>query len=225
MIHNRRVVAIVPIKEHSERVKNKNFREFSGKPLYHHILDTLDKTYAVDQIIVDTDSVIVMKEAPELNQKVKIIERPKELRGDFVSVNRIIEYDISQVDSDIYVQTHATNPLLKSETIAKALKKFIEDEDGHDSLFSVNQFQSRFYWKDGKAINHDPKELIRTQDLDPIYEENSLLYIFTRNSFEKHKHRIGNNPITYSTPRLESIDIDGEFEFHLAEMFALYKDE
>ena len=224
MIHSRNVTALIPIKEHSERVKDKNFRNFCGKPLYHHILETLERTYAVDEVIIDTDSLLVMNEAPKLFSKVKVVERLDELRGDYVSVNRIIEHDLSISDGDIYIQTHATNPLLKAETIAKALKTFVEDEIGYDSVFSVNRYKSRFYLDNGDPINHDPDNLIRTQDLSPVFEENSTIYIFTKRSFSKHKRRIGEKPMMFETPKIESIDIDDELSFRLAEILALYAD-
>ncbi len=227
MIYSRKVTALVPIKDHSERVSKKNFREFSGKPLYHNILSELQKTYAVDEILVNTDSDRVATEAPALFSKVKIIRRPESLIGDFVSVNKLIEYDLVHSDGDIFIQTHATNPLLKAETIARALKAFVEkeEENAADSLFSINRFQSRFYTEAGKPINHNPDELLRTQDLSPVFEENSCLYIFTRTSFEKCGRRIGLNAACFETPRIESIDIDDEFTFKLAELLALYSNQ
>ena len=141
MIQDRSVTALIPIKDHSERVAGKNFRDFCGKPLYHHIVNTLDRTYAVDEILINTDSHRVVAEAPTLSPKVRVIERPEDLRGDFVSTNSIFAYDLAQSDADIYVQTHATNPLLKAETIARALQAFLDHEDGHDSLFSANVFR------------------------------------------------------------------------------------
>ena len=221
MIHNRKVAALVPIKEHSERVKGKNFRDFCGKPLYEHIIQTLDQTYAVDEILINTDSHRVVLEAPKLSPKIRIIERPTELRGDFVSMNKIIGYDITQTDAEVFVQTHATNPLLRSATIAHALKAFVEDE-AYDSLFTVNAYHSRFYFPDGKPVNHDPENLIRTQDLPPLYEENSCLYVFTKESFGQKNRRIGVKPKLYPTPSIESVDIDDELTFRLAELLALY---
>lgn len=222
MIHNRKVAALVPIKDHSERVKGKNFRDFCGKPLYYHIIHTLDRVYAVDKIVIDTDSPRVIAEAPTLSRKVQVIERPAELCGDYVSTNRIFEYDLSQTESDIYIQTHATNPVLKAETIAKALAKFVSLEDEYDSLFSVNEYKSRFYMYDGAPVNHDPENLIRTQDLQPMYEENSCLYVFTKESFKKKGRRIGVKPFMFVTPSIESTDIDDEFTFRMAELLALY---
>lgn len=225
MFRNRKVVALVPIKEHSERVEGKNFRNFAGKPLYHHIVDTLDNTYAVDEIVIDTDSPRVMIEAPKFSTRVTIIERPQSLRGDEISTNRIFKHDLEQVEADIYIQTHATNPLLSSETIVQALQAFIEHEDTHDSLFAVNVYYSRFYREDGSVVNHDPENLIPTQYLSPLYEENSCLYVFTKEAFMKRSRRIGLTPLMFKIPRIESIDIDDEFTFRLAELLALYADK
>ncbi len=222
MIQNQTVTALVPIKDHSERVAGKNFRDFCGKPLYHHIIHTLDATYAVDRIVINTDSPKIMAEGPSLSPKVQILERPAELVGDYVSTNKIFAYDLSKTESDIYLQTHATNPLLSTESIAQALKAFVEDKEGYDSLFSVTRYQSRFYSADGAAINHDPENLIRTQDLSPVYEENSCIYVFTKESFAKRERRIGLNPMLFETPPIESTDIDDEFTFRLAELLALY---
>ncbi len=221
MIHSRKVTTLVPMKAHSERVKNKNIRPFCGKPLYHHIIHTLDKTYAVDEIVINTDSDQIAAEAPGLSRKVRVHERPESIRGDFVSMNKVLAYDLEKLDVDIVMQTHSTNPLLRSETVAKALKAFVEDEE-HDSLFSVNAYQSRFYDHTGKAINHNPEELLRTQDLNPVYEENSCIYVFTRESFDKKQRRIGDTPLLFPTPWIESIDIDNEYTFRLAELLAGY---
>lgn len=222
MIHNRKVAALVPIKDHSERVKGKNFRDFCGRPLYQHILLTLDHTYAVDEIVIDTDSDRVIREAPALSSKIRVIERPAELRGDAVSTNKLFAYDLEKTEADIFLQTHATNPLLKSETIAKGLRLFVESEDKYDSLFSVNRFQSRFYVQDGEPVNHDPEVLIPTQNLPPVYEENSCLYVFTKESFARKQRRIGVKPLMFPTPQIESVDIDDEFTFRLAELLGLY---
>jgi len=222
MIHDRKVVALVPIKGHSERVPGKNFRDFCGKPLYHHIVHTLDRTFAVDQIVIDTDSPRVLLEAPKQSPKVKVLERPEELRGDHMSMNRVLEHDLNQIEADIYLQTHATNPLLRAETIARSLALFLENEDEHDSLVGVNRHQSRFYLADGTPINHDPENLIRTQDLTPVYEENSCLYIFTKESFRQEGRRIGAKPFMFETPSIEATDIDDEFTFRLAELLAMY---
>lgn len=222
MIQDMKVAALVPIKDHSERVQGKNFRNFCGKPLYHHVVHTLNNTYAVDDILIDTDSPQVLNEAGNLSSKVRVIERPEDIRGDFVSMNRVIEHDLKNSGADIFLQTHATNPMISSETITRALRKFVENMNEFDSLFSVTHHQARFYDKNGKPVNHNPGELIRTQDLPPLYEENSCLYLFTKESFAQKAQRIGEKPMMLATPPVESTDIDDEFKFRLAELLALH---
>ncbi|MEY8211156.1 MAG: acylneuraminate cytidylyltransferase family protein, partial [Gammaproteobacteria bacterium] len=127
-----------------------------------------------------------------------------------VSMNRILADDVSNIGADIYLMTHTTNPLLGSSTISDALELFQKSRacNSIDSLFSVNCIQSRFYSAACRPINHDPKNLIRTQDLEPWYEENSNLYLFTRDSFMTTQARIGKRPMMFETPKYESIDID-----------------
>ncbi|KPJ56698.1 acylneuraminate cytidylyltransferase [Parcubacteria bacterium DG_74_2] len=210
------IVALVPIKAHSERVPNKNIRSFAGKPLYYYILNSLLQNKYIQKIYVNTDSKIISRDVPRISKKIKIIERPKKLRGDYVSMNNIIAHDLSQIDNKYFLQTHTTNPLLTAKTINKAIEIFFGLKN-HDSLFSVTKLQTRLYDKKWRAINHNPNKLIRTQDLLPIYEENSNLYIFSKDSFEKQHNRIGEKPYLFEINKLEAMDIDTEEDFKIAE--------
>jgi CMP-N-acetylneuraminic acid synthetase len=212
-----RVIALMPMKGESERVHNKNMRDFNGQPLCSVMLDKLVASDLIDQVLVNTDSDLIKDFVESRYEKVKIIERPLELLGHDVSMNKIIEHDINQFSADLYLQTHSTNPLLRVETITAAIEKFIENKSEKDSLFSVTRFQTRFYTENGKALNHDPEVLIKTQDLPVLYEENSCIYIFTKEAFEKNKRRIGDKPILFEINQLEAVDIDVEEEFVLAE--------
>ena len=212
-----KVVALMPMKGESERVPNKNMRDFNGQPLCSVMLDKLVASDLIDQVLINTDSNLIKNFIESRYDKVKIIERPLELRGNDVSMNKIIDYDISQCSADLYLQTHSTNPLLREETITTAIETFIENKSNKDSLFSVTRFQTRFYTENGEALNHDPEVLIKTQDLPVLYEENSCIYIFTKEAFEKSKRRIGDNPILFEIDQLEAVDIDVEEEFVLAE--------
>lgn len=222
----KKISVLVPMKGHSERVPNKNMRDFGGKPLYHAIMSCLDKSKYVGRVIINTDSEVIADDAVKYWKKVKINWRPEELCGDFVSMNDVINYDVdSEQDCEVFMQTHSTNPLLKAETVDAAIEHYFRCvEDGFDSVFGVTKFQSRFYWEDGQAINHNPAELIRTQDLPPIYEENSNLYIFSRDSFKKAGNkRIGLKPSMFAINKSEAIDIDDPDDFALA--LALYNNQ
>ncbi len=217
------IVALLPMKAHSARVSEKNFRDFNGKPLFRWILDTLLEISEISKIVINTDAREILGEKGLIDAKrIQIRDRSANLCGDFVSMNRILEDDIKHVPADRYLMTHTTNPLLKTSTIRRALGAFQQARETGtaDSLFAVNRIQTRFYREDGTAVNHDPKSLVRTQDLEPWYEENSTLYIFTAESFAKTNARIGERPILFETPKLESIDIDGQEDWDLAKALA-----
>ena len=214
------LVALLPMKAHSERVAGKNFRYLAGKPLFRWMLDKLVGLAEVEQVVINTDArPILENNGVSSGGKILIRDRDPHLCGDFVSMNRIIEDDIHEIEADTYLMTHATNPLLSSQTMLKALSIFGrgQQDNSCDSLFSVTKYQSRFYRANGEPINHDPTNLVRTQDLEPWFEENSNLYIFTRESFARTGSRIGNRPFLFQTPRAEGIDIDDAETWLIAE--------
>lgn len=208
------VTAIVPIKENSERLPGKNFREFNGRPLYHWILNTLEDVEEIDTIIVNTDADEVIQDAPELFD-VEISVRPDSLRNEEVTTE-IIKYEVNRNDADIFMHTYATNPLLQSETISEALQEF-NDSPEHDSLLPVTPHYMWFYDSDFEPINHNPHDLDRTQDLEPVYEDNSVVYIYTPETIEKTGHRLGTNPLPFEIGDVEAADIDVLSDFKVAE--------
>ncbi|MFN8400436.1 MAG: acylneuraminate cytidylyltransferase family protein [Anaerolineales bacterium] len=212
-----KLAALVPMRHHSQRVPGKNYRPLAGKPLFQHILETLQAVPEIDTVMVDTDSEPVMDGVRRLFPNVKLIQRPEHLRADDVPMNDILLYDTAQVQADFYLQTHSTNPLLKADTISRGIKAFLSDYPKYDSLFSVTRLQTRFYWQDGRAINHNPLELLQTQDLPPVYEENSCVYLFTRENLERKKHRIGDKPFMFEIDADEAWDIDEELDFEIAD--------
>lgn len=183
------------------------------------ILDTLLSVGEVSRIVINTDARSVLSRVGIADtDRILIRDRKSELCGDFVSMNMIIEDDISAIGADHYLMTHTTNPLISVATINAAVERYLSCIGvGMDSLFSVNKFQTRFYRQDGSAVNHDPNNLIRTQDLEPWYEENSCIYLFNRDSFARTRARIGQRPVMFETPPLESVDIDEPHQWHLAE--------
>lgn len=208
-----KIIALVPMRHHSQRVPGKNYRPLAGKPLFHHILRTLLAVPQIGEVVVDTDSEPVMDGLRRHFPQVKIIERPEHLRADDIPMNEILLYDTAQFAADFYLQTHSTNPLLKTETISRGIQTFLAQYPKCDSLFSVTRLQTRLYFQDGRPVNHNPAELIQTQDLPPVYEENSCLYLFTRENLEKRRHRIGERPLMFEIAAEEAWDIDEELDF------------
>lgn len=211
------IIALVPMRHHSQRVPGKNYRPLAGKPLYQHIIETILAVPEIDRVVVDTDSEPVMDSLRKRFPKVTIINRPEALRADDVPMNDILLYDTEQVQADFYLQTHSTNPLLRTATVSRAIEAFLAEYPQKDSLFSVTRWQTRLYDQHGKAINHDPSVLLQTQDLPPVYEENSCLYLFTRENLLKRHHRIGEHPILFEIDPDEAWDIDEEIDFEITD--------
>jgi CMP-N-acetylneuraminic acid synthetase/NAD(P)-dependent dehydrogenase (short-subunit alcohol dehydrogenase family) len=216
------IAAIIPIKNHSSRIPGKNFKLLDGKPLFYYIINTLLSCENIKYIILNTDNVSTNEQISAYFNSDKIIyyDRPYNLIGDEVSTNKLIADTIenNNLDIDLYIQTHVTNPLISKETIILAIDTFLQNNTIYDSLFTVKSWHTRLYDSRGLAINHDPNILIPTQDLSPLYEENSCLYIFTRDSFMKTKMRIGRKPYLFEMNSIESQDIDWIDDFRLAEL-------
>jgi CMP-N-acetylneuraminic acid synthetase len=216
-----KIVALVPMRHHSQRVPGKNYRVLAGKPLFHHIIETLLAVPEINQIVVDTDSEQVVDGLKRHFPSVMLINRPEHLRADDVPMNEILIHDTGQVQADFYLQTHSTNPLLKAESISKAIQLLLTNYPKYDSLFSVTRLQTRLYDQHGNAINHNPNELIQTQDLPPVYEENSCIYIFTRENLLANKHRISDKPLMFEIDSAEAWDIDEELDFAICDFLLM----
>lgn len=206
------ICALLPMKKNSERVPGKNIKILNGKPLFLWVLDSLLNSKYIKNVVINTDNIEYFE--PYINKSVSgnviFRSRNKDICGDMVSMNEVIMDDIRNLQYEHFLMTHATNPLISSDTFDSAIQLYLQGRstEKYDSLFSVNSFYSRFYSKHLKAINHDPKKLIRTQDMEPIYEENSNFYIFSKQSFLKTHSRIGAKPNIFVTPKIESFDID-----------------
>jgi len=216
------IAAIVPMRHASERVPGKNYRSFAGAgPLYHRIMSTLLKCPLISQVVIDTDSPTIQTDAAKNFPRVKLIERPEHLRDGATPMNDVLLHTTSLVKADLYLQTHSTNPLLKTSTIDSAIESLRSLPGVFDSLFSVTRIRARLWDQDTHAVNHDPDVLLRTQDLPPVFLENSCLYLFTRATLESRHNRIGERPMMFEIEPAEAIDIDNEIDFRIAELMYL----
>ena len=218
-----RIVALVPMRHHSERVPGKNYRPFAGRPLYHHIVSSLLACPPIAQVVINTDSPVLMADVARHFPQVRLLERPEHLRPDTVPMNDVLLHDVSAVEADFYLQTHSTNPLVRPETITGAVQQFLDNYPMYDSLFSVTRIQTRLWDSLTRPVNHNPAILLRTQDLPPIYEENSCLFLFSRATLEARHNRIGDRPLMFEMDRMEALDIDEELDFQVAEFLYLQR--
>ena len=218
-----KIAAIVPMRHSSERVPGKNYRDFAGKPLFHRVLDSLLACDAIGEVVIDTDSPTILEDAAKNYPSVTLLERPEHLRAGEIPMNDVLLNTLHQVEADFYLQTHSTNPLLSAASVKNAVTLFLKNYPIYDSLFSVTRLQTRLWDPLSRAVNHNPNILLRTQDLPPIYEENSCMYIFSKEILQRKHNRIGDRPYMLEIPAEEAHDIDVELDFRVAEFLYIEK--
>lgn len=212
-----KIAALVPMRHSSERVPGKNYRDFAGKPLFFHVIESLIKSKFIDEIVIDTDSPNIINLAKDNFPTVKVLERPKHLRDGAIPMNDVLINLINQTPADFYLQTHSTNPILSSITIDSGIESFLLNYPMYDSLFTVTKRNVRFWDSLARPINHNQNILLRTQDLPPIFEENSCMYIFSKEILLRKHNRIGDRPFMLEMNEIEAQDIDVELNFKVAE--------
>lgn len=204
-------IAIMPIKLINERCPGKNTRMLGTKPLLQYELDSLKETGLCNSINVFCSSEDVV---PFLPDGVSFVKRPEYLDLPTFNFTQIFTLFMEQNDADIYVYAHATAPFITVDTMKQCIEAVQSGE--YDSAFCALKIQD-YLWQDGEPLNFDATNLPRTQDLKPIYQETSGVYVFTKEVFEKYHRRIGKKPFIKEVSFKEAVDIDNPEDFYLAE--------
>ena len=211
-----KVVSFIPIKLNNQRLPGKNLLPLNGRPTCEYIFDTINSIDDIHEKYVYCSDELIKKYMPA---GLTFLKRGTYLDGFQIKGLEIIDSFIKDVDADIYVLTHVTQPFTKPESIRKALEKVIGGE--YDSAFSAVMLQD-YMWMNGKPFNYDVKDIPRSQDLKPIYMETGAFFIFRKEVFTKLGQRIGNNPFIYVIDRFEAVDIDTREDFLFAQVVAKY---
>jgi len=209
-----KIVAIIPIKSQSKRLKNKNFKKINGKPLYKYLLDKLKFTN-FDEIYVDSDSKEIEKYCKL--KKFNFIKRLPKLALDNANGNDLLNFHSKIIKADIYFQLFITAPLLKIKTINNCIEK-LKNNNKYDSILTSKSIQTWFWYK-GKPINYNPAILPRSQDADPLVFETTGLYGIKKKILIRKKARIGNKPYFYEVGDEEAIDLDNLKDFEYLEYY------
>lgn len=214
-----KVVSFIPIKLNNQRLPGKNLMDLDGRPLCDYIFKTIAQVDAIAEKYVYCSDEQIKDYIPE---GLSFLKRNSYLDGFQVKGLEIIDYFVKDVDADIYVLTHVTQPFTKPESIKNALNKVLYE--GYDSAFSCTCIQD-YCWYKGKPFNYDMKDIVTTQNLEPIYMETGAFFIFRKEVFTKLHQRIGEKPYMAVIDRFETVDIDTEEDFELAKVVAQYLKE
>lgn len=215
-----KIVSFIPIKLNNQRLPGKNTMLLEGRPMCDYLFETISEIEVIDEkYVYCSDEAIQPYIMPYEKKGLRLLKRDKYLDGFQVKGLEIIDKFIKDVDADIYVLTHVTQPFTKASSIAKALEKVISGE--YDSAFSAVALQD-YMWMNGKPFNYDMKNIVRTQDLEPIYMETGAFFIFKKEVFTELGQRIGNKPYIYEIDQFEAVDIDVAEDFEFAKVVARY---
>lgn len=210
-----RIALFIPIKLNNQRLPGKNLMNLAGKPLCSYLFNTVKDIDGVDKYVYCSDEAII----PYIPSPISFLKRDSRLDGFEIKGLDIIESFVNDIDADIYIITHVTQPFTKRESICNALEYVKTGE--YDSAFSAVVLQD-YLWYKGKPLNYDLKNIIRTQDLEPIYMETGAFFIFTKDVFKKMHQRIGEKPYIYEISQFEAVDIDTKEDFEFAEAVVNY---
>lgn len=211
-----KVALFIPIKLNNQRLPGKNVMELNGKPLCEYIFDTVNEIDSIQEKYIYCSDEGIKKYIPK---GLTFLKRDPYLDGFHVKGLEIIDYFIKDVEADVYVLTHVTQPFTRAESIEKALDKVLYE--GYDSAFSCMCMQD-YCWYMGKPINYDMQDIVTTQNLEPVYIETGAFFIFRKEVFKKYHQRIGKKPYISVIDQFEAVDIDTIEDFEFAKAVAQY---
>jgi len=221
------VIAIIPARGGSKRIPRKNIKLLAGKPLIAYSIEAALQAKRIGHVFVSTEDPEIAKVAKEYGANV--IDRPPALAEDATPTMPVLEHAIVEIEKlgheiGAIVLLQPTSPLREAEDIDEAIEKYSNSEC--DSLLSVCE-KRRFYWtqdEDGQFKKHYD-ERVRSQDMDPWYEEDGAIYVSTKDIIKNHTDWVGGRIEKVILDEKISIDIDTEFDFWLAERLLEWKNE
>ena len=211
-----KVVSFIPIKLNNQRLPGKNIMDLEGRPVCDYLFKTVSQIDEIDEKYVYCSDEAIKPYMPE---NLTFLKRDKALDDYLVKGLDIIEAFVNDVDVDVYVLTHVTQPFTKAQSIRNALEKVTSGE--YDSAFSAVALQD-YMWYQGKPFNYDLTDIVRTQELEPVYMETGAFFIFRKEVFTKMHRRIGEKPYIYEIDQFEAVDIDTREDFEFAKAVAAY---
>lgn len=211
-----KIVSFIPIKLNNQRLPGKNLLPLNGKPTCEYIFDTINAVDTINEKYVYCSDETIKEYMPH---GLNFLKRDKYLDGFQVKGLEIIDRFVKDVEADIYILTHVTQPFTRSSSIKAALDKVISGE--YDSAFSAVELQD-YMWMHGRPFNYDMKDIPRSQDLEPIYMETGAFFIFRKEVFTELGQRIGNKPYIHVIDQFEAVDIDTAEDYEFAKVVAEY---
>lgn len=209
-----KIKALVAVRSGSQRVQNKNIRPFADSNLLEIKLLQLKRIKNLDGVIVNSNDDYMLEVARTLG--CETVKREQYYASNEVSMSEVYKNMAENFNGDIIVYTNVTNPLLKDETIEKAIDTYLMRSEDFDSLNSAHLIKE-FMFENGKPINYDLSRQPRSQDLPDIYALNFAINIIERSKMIECKNVVGAHPLIWGIDEVEATDIDNPIDFEFAE--------
>ena len=222
------ITIFLPCRSGSERVINKNTKDFAGFKgglLYLKLTQLLEINLDIKIILSTNDKKVIEIGGSFNDSRIIIDNRPNHLCLSSTLLQDLIMYVPQIVSTNHVFWLHTTTPLVNSQVYEDAIRRYFEIlEEGFDSIMSVSRQQS-FLWDDDERdiINYDRKAIKypRTQDLKPLFEINHAFYAMSIDNYVRYEDRIGKHPYLIELSKIQSIDVDDNEDFEIAEI--IYK--
>ena len=211
------ITAVIPVRQGSQRVKNKNFREFAGKSLLEHKIDII-KTLPVNEIIINTDSEYAINLAKKNN--ISYHKRESYYASSECTNSEYHEYLAEVTNAENILVTQVTAPLITKDTFIEAIDLY--NNIDCNSLMSIKKIKE-YLWYKNQPINYKLDYAPNSQDLPDYFFPTFGVIIVNRETMLKSKNFICSKPYFYELSEIESIDIDTKLDFEFAEF--LFKKE
>ena len=210
------IKALIPARSGSERVKNKNIRPFAGATLLEVKIRQMMRIPELDGVVVNSNDDEMLDIARQCGAEA--VKRDEYFASSTVPINEVYEDIARHFDADVMVYSNCTNPLITDASISNAVKAFGELGSSHDSLNTAHLIKE-FLWLDGKAINYNPADMPKSQNLPDIMALNFAVNIIRREDILRAKSIVGTRPYLYPISQAEATDIDNEIDFAFAEFY------
>lgn len=211
-----KTIAIIPARGGSKRLPNKNILPLGGLPLLAYSILFAQKQGFINEVCVSTDDEEIKKVA--LQYGAKVIDRPVAISGDLEPTITALQHVLDTIEDEVenVILLQPTNPLRPEFLLSEAFELF--EKNNLESLFTVSRDQHKLgKIIDGNFIPFNYKPGQRSQDLEPLYFENGLLYIAKAALIEKGELMNENSyPFLVEHP-FAKVDIDTQEDFDYAE--------
>jgi N-acylneuraminate cytidylyltransferase len=209
-----KIKALVAVRSGSVRVENKNIRPFAGSTLLERKLLQLKRISFLDGVVVNSNDDAMLDIARKCG--CEAVKRDQLYASNEVSMSDVYENMAQNCDADIIAYTNVTNPLLKDETIYRAIEIYQHEMNLCDSLNSAHLIKE-FLFLNNKPLNYDLRKQPRSQDLPDIAALNFAINILPRETMISCKNVVGLNPKIFLIDEIEATDIDNQIDFDFAE--------